>query len=137
MGYFDEALKDYRVGIRKFDDRSSLYNRAIIQIERGNIQEALSDLNAAIKLDGYKDRNLLNNRAIAYAIGGEWSKARDDLTAALEVNENSLQSLFNRGLVYEVTGEQTLARADYERALRVSPNFTKAERKLDLILRPD
>ena len=98
----------------------------------GLIDEALDDLNAAIRI------NPLN--ALAFNSRGNLLKqlfrpddAIKDFDTALKLNPNLADAFNNRGIVYNELRKFDKARADYERAISISPGLASTHRQLSAL----
>ena len=70
-------------------EASALHTRSIINLIEGKRDKALSDLNAALKIDP-KYAPALYGRGSVYAEMGDFAKAQDDFAAAIKLSPNDL-----------------------------------------------
>ncbi|MBU0895005.1 MAG: tetratricopeptide repeat protein, partial [Candidatus Omnitrophica bacterium] len=68
-------------------------------MNKGNIDQALSDYNKAIEFDP-KDANVYNNRAAAYLKKGNLDQSISDYNKAIELNHEYVDAYNNRAVAY-------------------------------------
>jgi tetratricopeptide (TPR) repeat protein len=98
-------------------------NRGIVYRRTGNLGQAISDYNMAIRLNPNFARTYYD-RAIAYSLKGDYNAAISDSTEAIRRQDRTMQSDFhyNRAVYYQALGGLDKAMADYNEALRLAPN---------------
>ncbi|MCF6157155.1 MAG: tetratricopeptide repeat protein [wastewater metagenome] len=96
-------------------------NRSIIQKERGNIEDALRDVNHAIELRE-NEAVAYCNRGVIYEKVGEIEKAIGDYNKSIALNPDYAPAYYNRGSVYALTEKFDKAIMDYNSALSLDPN---------------
>ena len=112
--------------LNKYPDYAGAYNnRAIIYKEQGNIQQALSDYNKAIKINfNYEDAYY--NRGNAYCQQGNFIKALFDYNEAIKINPNYAEAYNNRAIIYKEQGNIKQAFSDYNKAIEINSNYFAA-----------
>jgi len=111
---------------------------------KGDLDHALADYNAAIRLDP-TNTVALNFRGLAYRAKGDLDHAVADFSAAIRLNPAYTAAFTNRGLVYEDRNNLARARADFNAALARPPKYdtgadaqhTARERLAALAATPD
>jgi tetratricopeptide (TPR) repeat protein len=102
-------------------DLGTVYNnRGIVYNEKGDYDQAIADLNQALKLKpDYAEA--YNNRAIIYAQKGNYDQAIADISQALKLKPDNADAYNNRGIVYDKKGDYDQAIADLTQALKLKP----------------
>ena len=94
-----------------------LFNRGSAHIARGQYEDAIVDLDAAIKaMPGVT--LVYNLRAAAYDGLGDYERAIDDYDTAIRLEPNDAAALTGRGMVYEHKRQYDRAIADFDAALK-------------------
>ena len=122
----EAALEAYTQSLTRFESPTTLYNRALIHLELGNIDRAITDLDRAIELS--PSIRAYNNRAVAHVMQRNVEQAEHDLTSAIGIYEKNFNAFFNRGLVRELRGDYKAALSDYEQALSINSESKEARR---------
>lgn len=99
----------------------ALNRRGQARLDRGELQDAMADFDAAIENDASRFL-AFHNRGYGYAVQGEFEKALADFNQTLRLKPNFAKAYINRGELYSVAGQWKEAIDDYTRALRVQPN---------------
>jgi tetratricopeptide (TPR) repeat protein len=87
----------------------------------GDVDGAITDYSAAIRLAPARARGALYGRGNALRTKGDWDAAIADYTAALGLDPTAPEVLVNRALARRMRGDLAGAAADYVEALRVAP----------------
>jgi len=83
---FDDAIESYNRAIEVHPDKAAPYiSRSYAFIRKGEIKEALNDLDIAISLEPFR-KEAYNNRADAYRRIGKYREAITDCQKALEID---------------------------------------------------
>ena len=112
--------------IERFDrmsarDRASAFNsRGYCYNEKGQYDQAIRDLDAAIKLDA-SNVSAFNNRGYAFNSKGEWDRAISDFDEAIRLNPKFIIAYGNRGRSYQHKGDYERALRDFDEAIRLDP----------------
>lgn len=127
LGKHSDAKFDLDQLIDKHNQKTpdNYYYRAMIQIERGELNGAASDFDAAIRLDSrhapsYEGRARLSMHA------NNWDKAISDLTRAIEAHPSFWDAYFKRGVCYYSSGKFQQAISDFNRVISNFPNHTES-----------
>ncbi len=99
--------------------------RAVCRSRTGDIDGALDDFSAAMKLMP-RNANFYCLRAISYAEMGERAKAMQDLRIATEIDGKSANPLFVRAICHFNGGEFEKVLQDSCRAIELNPNWAEA-----------
>lgn len=127
----DAALDD-RTTIRQ-DEKKTLVNRGVIHNRNGDVQLAINDFDAALKIDGELAEAFLN-RGNSYFRARRFDDALSDYSHALELNVSKpWAAWYNIGLVHSVKKDKEKARAAYQKALELNPDFIMAREKLAVL----
>lgn len=82
----------------QLDPRSpALKTRALMHLSEGKYDEAISDLDRAIAIDG-KDAVAFLNRGSIHAERGDLERSIQDSTRAIELKPDSAKAHYNRGI---------------------------------------
>lgn len=122
LGKFDEQMADLDVLIKEKPTSLSYTSRAATKILKKLYEEALKDLEEAIKLDE-KNAMAYNNRGMAYFEQRDLEKAIPEFTLALKLLPKYQNALVNRGSCYEMLGSYAEAKADYTEAIEADTEF--------------
>src|SRR3989338_8040342 len=103
-----------------------VYNkRGIAWAGKGNLDSAIEDYDAAIRIDP----NLAiayNNRGNAWVGKGNLDSAIEDYDAAIRIDPNHVAAYNNRGNAWAGKGNLDSAIEDYDAAIRIDPNLAIA-----------
>jgi tetratricopeptide (TPR) repeat protein len=92
----------------------------------GAYQQAVDDLNRALRLDGSRTDALVS-RAILWRKMGHLDLAQADVAQALTLDPDYPDALLERGILRQRMGDRAGARADWEHARGADPNSTTAD----------
>lgn len=127
QGANDKALEHFSGMISKNigATRDVFGSRAVIYLKRGQINEALADLDQAIKLDpNFFDAYM--NRGTAYGLLGRAKEALMDFDQALKLNSNSADAHVNRAIMLISLARPKDALLDADDAVSITPENIKA-----------
>lgn len=127
QGANDKALEHFSGMISKSigATKDVFGSRAVIYLKRGQINEALADLDQAIKLDpNFYDGHM--NRGTANAMLGRSKEALADFDQALKLNPNSADARINRAIILINLARPKDALLDADNAVSIAPENTKA-----------
>ncbi len=130
-GKTDDAIKQWSSianiaeGIDNDIAAAAFFARGVININLERDEEAISDLNEAIRLnpnyvEAYVLRGLSNNNL------GRREEAISDANEAIRLNPNSTEAYFLRGLSNNNLGRREEAISDLNEAIRLNPNSAQA-----------
>jgi len=103
-------------------DAFALNNRCWVRAVVGNLQSALGDCNAALKVRPFFI-DALDSRGLVFLKLGMYPNALADFDAALKLNAKFASSLYGRGLARQHTGQPALAAADLQAAAQLDPDI--------------
>jgi len=114
------------------NEADSLYKRGNSNMNSGDINRAIKDYTAALKInpDFYQ---ALNNRGNAYLNKGSYDRAIADYTATFRIKPDLYHALSNRGVAYYNKGEHDRAIKDWEAVLRFNPDDDSAKRNIQMV----
>jgi tetratricopeptide (TPR) repeat protein len=98
--------------------------RAHVWENLGDLDDAIGDLNEAIRLDSSAES--YNNRGHVWKVKGEFDKAIADYSQALRLDPESPMAYNNRGNAWFAKEEYDKAIADFSQALRLDPKYAFA-----------
>ena len=105
-----------------FPPSATLYaERGHVNIVAGKADDAIRDLNEALRLDP-KNADAFNTRGFAYAKKGDLVRAQEDYNAAIKLNPLGAVYYANRGYVYEAQKRKKDAIDEFKQALRLDPS---------------
>ncbi|NIO05997.1 MAG: tetratricopeptide repeat protein [Proteobacteria bacterium] len=90
----------------------------------GRLEEAVSMLEKAIRLNPMPPNWLVENLATAYRMAGRYEEAIAELDKVLYRNSNYCEAWLNLAAIYVSLGQKEEARAATEEVLRLDPNFS-------------
>lgn len=124
---FDEAIRCASEAIRLRQDFAHAYaSRGYSIIEsNGSLDQALSDLNKAIKLKP-DEFTSYNNRGRIYHDQGNQKRALANYNASIKYNPNYHYPYNNRGMIHQANGDLDKAVKDYNKAIRIRPDYVDA-----------
>jgi tetratricopeptide (TPR) repeat protein len=99
--------------------------RAHANVALNNDEEALKDLDDAIRLDA-KLKTAWNSRGNIYVSRKEYDKALSDFDEALKIAPKDAVTLNDRGVVYQTQKDYAKARSDYDAAIALEPKLLSA-----------
>jgi tetratricopeptide (TPR) repeat protein len=125
LGRFGEAIKDADVLIQLAPTADSYLRRADLHEHNGSIEEAVADLDTAIKKQPgvaqyYADRGRL------LSLMSWHEKAIEDLSRAIQLNPRNPSNYFARGLTWAHAGKCDQGILDYTKAIELSPRYSAA-----------
>jgi lipoprotein NlpI len=97
-----------------------LSDRGVAWLDKSDLDKAIDDFGAAIRLDP-SDAYAFNNRGQAWYAKGYFDKAIDDYTAAIKFDPSDADALSNRGLAWQAKGYDDKAISDYTEAIKLNP----------------
>jgi tetratricopeptide (TPR) repeat protein len=100
-------------------NKLDLVNRAAEYFEKGDYDQALKDLDDAIRLDP-EYVPAFKYRGAVYLKRKEFGRAVDDYRKAIRLEPNNAEHFYNRGAAYSGIGEYDLAISDYTEAIRLN-----------------
>jgi len=103
-------------------DVHALNNRCWVRAVVGDLQSALGDCNAALKVRPFFI-DAFDSRGLVFLKLGLYPNALADFDAALKLNAKFASSLYGRGLARQHTGQPALAAADMQAAAQLDPDI--------------
>jgi tetratricopeptide (TPR) repeat protein len=135
MGRRQEALQDY-VKATEINDKYELgwMNRGFSNLELKNYQEAIENLDVAIKLvTDLKGRSfIINNQGYAYLMLGKYVKARELITESIRINSLNPYAFRNLALLDIKTLQYEEACKNIEKSLELGFTETYGNEVLEL-----
>ncbi|HLH10823.1 MAG TPA: tetratricopeptide repeat protein [Methylovirgula sp.] len=116
-------------------DRAVAYfDRGVDYYSRGDLERAISDWSAAIKLDATYV-HAYNNRAKAYRAKGDYMLAIADDSDAIKLDPSHATAYKGRGIALLLSGQTAKAEADFKQAIAIDPSDPYAALWLDMTMR--
>jgi tetratricopeptide (TPR) repeat protein len=116
------AIRDLKTGIRLNPFSAEALRRlAIIQYEQKNFEEAIVNLNQALKLDE-GNTMIMFQRAISYYQLKKFDKALEDLQNVLNIDTTNALVYYNRAVLLSEMGRYNEAIEDYSEAMLINPD---------------
>ena len=125
-GETDRALADLDRAVQLAPTTVHLNSRGVAWASKGELNKAIGDFNAALKLDSHAIAALLN-RGEALLTQGKTDRALEDFSRVLRLDPNSGEAYLNRGLTFRSMGNFDAAVADFGEAIQLEAG-TKAYR---------
>ena len=113
-------------------NRAATYvNRGIVKMRGGDYNAALSDYNAAERLQSSQGPIYLN-RGAALVYMKQFADALPEFNRAIELDTPDLfAAYYNRAIAKERTGDVTGAYLDFKKSLELKPDFEQAKWQLE------
>ena len=124
-GKVDEAIKKWSSianiseGIDNDKAAAAFFARGAANSNLGKYDEAISDLNEAIRLNPNL-AGLYMVRGVAHGNLGKYDEAISDLNEAIRLNPNLAEAYLTRGFTNEALRKVEEAQADYQTALKIA-----------------
>ena len=109
----------------QIQEAESFLNLGYEHYEREEFEQAIADLNKAIRLNP-KLVKAYYVRGIVYRKQGKYDLAIADLNQAIRLNPKLVKAYNVRGIVYYDQGKYDLAIADYNQAIQLNPKYAAA-----------
>lgn len=148
QGKFEEAKKDLHESLELDSDRQPAENalRIITDVSdnkitpetaiyifkgidhrmKGDLNDAIAELNAAVKLNSAYPPSY-NERGFAYYRMGKYKQAVDDFDRAIKIEPGYIDAYYNRSITYYVSQDYKKASKDIEKAKslgkKLAPEF--------------
>jgi tetratricopeptide (TPR) repeat protein len=136
QGRPDEAVRQYRLALDYTGDAveaSRAHNNlGALFLQRNDLPAALTEYNAALKIDPSEGHSLLGRGTVEYRQGNLYA-AHEDLSRAVQVLPGPL-TYFALGRVLEDEGDLKSAANLYEDALKVAPDMPETQTQLNEVL---
>jgi Tetratricopeptide repeat. len=125
-GVWKDELTLWSDTVRKSPNKARPYNnRAVAYGKKGNLPQALSDLNRALEIDPRLAEAYVN-RGNAYYIQNDFDRAISDSTRAIEIRPDYAEAYYNRAVAYGQQSNVVQAISDFTRALGIRPDHAGA-----------
>ena len=121
----DEAEENSKLSLKEAivnntQSADAYISSGVSNFKKGQIDEAISDLNKAIKLNP-EDAAAYFYRGNAFNGKGQIEKAVSDYTKAIEIYPRYTNAYFSRGYIYLITGEYSKAISDFNMVIAIHP----------------
>ncbi len=117
-----EAMDTLTQAIDRYPEAAELHGiRGSLLLEQGEITDALTSLDSAVRLAPENPLHL-TNRAQAYRKFNRTDEALADLNRAIEIDTNLVSARFNRGALSFNQGDFETALADFEHCIAIDPH---------------
>ncbi len=100
-------------------------SRGFVYLGKGNLDQAILDDNAALRLNP-NDAVTSFNRGLAYYSKSKYDRAIDDFSEAIRLRPGYAKAFENRALAYSQKGQYDRAINDYDEAIRLNSDFEDA-----------
>jgi Flp pilus assembly protein TadD len=135
-GQFAAAEREYRVALTNavdpLDAAHAHNNLGVLYLERNQPAAALSELDAALRLDPNQHNSLLARGTLEYQ-SGKLDAALTDISRAAQLAPSPI-AYFWLGQALEAKGELQPAARAYQAALQMAPEMAEARAKLEAVL---
>ena len=132
----DQATEEHLAVLRsRADDPARHYNLGNFFQARGDLDGALKNYEAALKLDPSMVMALVNG-SLVHARRGDPVKAEDSLRRALRADPQNSTANFNLGLLLGELGRGDEAAACLQASLKTDPRFAEAAYNLAILVEP-
>jgi len=123
LSLWNDVLKNYSYAPKVA--ATAYTSRAIVYLNKGDYETAISDCNNAIANDPTNIR-AYTNRGIAYGNMGKYDRALEDFNTAIKLDPFYEKNYNNRGIVYARKGDYDTAIIDYTKAIELNPESIDA-----------
>ena len=112
-------------------DKAATYiNRGILQSRSGKADQALSDYNIGLAIDGNLGEGYVD-RGSTYIVLQRYDDALADINKGIEMGAKRPQiAYYDRAIVKEALGDIRGAYEDYKKAVELAPDFSLASEQL-------
>jgi len=117
---FPEAIDSVNQSIKIYPHFSAYGIRAFAYLFLGEYQNAIADLNEAIRL-APDSAFCYSIRGFVYSLSKDNKKAIADFTEAIRLAPNNAEYYSSRGNAYSLLNDENKATADYKRAVSIEP----------------
>ncbi len=108
-------------GLKREDRAATLSNRGLVYKKLHNLEQALRDQDAAIRLTPELSGAHINRGNVLIALK-RYAEALESMNRGIELaDENLPLAYYNRALLFRLLGDQKSARDDAERAAELDP----------------
>lgn len=135
LGDKDKALEDYNRALALKPSVRALSDRAIVYLEKGQLDEPILDYSEVIRLSPNNAKAFFH-RGYVYARKRLLDEALKDYNEAIRLDPNYDQAYLARGILQAKKGERDLAISDLQTALQKTNNpqlRQLAQKQLDLL----
>ena len=122
---FEKQKKSYEPVKQSANPTVDYFSRGMSYLKNGEVEDAISDLNKAIKLNP-ENAVTYFSRGKAYFKKGDPEKAISDYDKAIELNPGYTDVYFSRGYYYQTIGEYGKAISDYNKVISIRPRNAHA-----------
>lgn len=129
QGDVDTAIAEFTKSIETNATAAALNERGIANVQKGRINDAIADFDAAIKSDG-KLGDAFNNRAYTFYKLGKRKEALADAERAVALLPDKAYVWDTRGAIQEAMGNTRDAISDYEKAVSLDANLQSSKSAL-------
>jgi tetratricopeptide (TPR) repeat protein len=129
LGRYQEAEPFLRRALEGGDDALTHYNLGTLLAQTGRFEEAVSEYERTLALDG-SDVNARGNLAVVLVRQGKLDRANRELTRILEIDPANAPARTNLGLVLAEQGQPDKAAQEFREALRIDPQQIQAAEAL-------
>jgi tetratricopeptide (TPR) repeat protein len=114
------------------DDPRLLTNLGLLQLRRGNDQEAFALFEKASVADPAFTTGRLNKAAV-YLRAGDHARAQEELDKVLAIEPGNTAALLALGITRRMSGDTSGARKAWERLLEIDPEYAAAHFNLGIL----
>jgi serine/threonine protein kinase len=107
------------------ENARAYYKRGFAWIDKGEYDNAIRELNEAVRLDGENAR-FYYERGLARAYKGDHEKELSDFSEAIRLDPRFAPAYNCRGLAWRTRQEFDKAISDFDAAIRIDPTFAAA-----------
>ena len=110
------AMKDYNTSLSQYPSSEGYYNRALLKIEAGNAESALTDLDKALQIDPFDIGANINKGTILFN-KGNYKGALQSFEKVLKVDPQNGHAYLGRGQIKQAMKDVQGALCDYNASL--------------------
>ncbi len=117
----DNSIRHYNEVIKRNPNNPIAHNNlGLVQVEQGDIVEAINNFGVAIDKDSNFDEAYYN-RGTVKSEQNQWREAINDYDKAIKINPQNYLAHNNRGLAQAKIGNYAEAILDYDEAIKIGP----------------
>jgi tetratricopeptide (TPR) repeat protein len=116
------ALNDYNNSISYHPSYEGYYNRAVLKIALGALNDALTDLDKALEMDSLRTE-AYNNRGAVFCQLGYYAEAMQNYIKVLQIEPQNNKAYLGRGLLKQAMNDMQGAMSDFNIALSMDPSY--------------
>ena len=116
----EEVKSKLKVLSGSYLSANALNNAGVLLLEKGDLEQARSFFNEALKFDPDNER-AMNNMGLSFYMEDHSKEAVKYFKSALQINPENLESYSNLGIIFRKSKQYERAKKMFEKALLINP----------------